>query len=65
MWIGIGLSITGQLGLQFVPPSLFANGELGTHISANEYPNMYQDAAATIPITAVGQPIGQITDLKG
>ena len=42
--------------------SLFANGEQGFFYDTNDLSTMYQDAAGTIPVTAVGQPVGLILD---
>lgn len=42
--------------------SLFANNEQGFAYDPNDLSTMYQDAAGTIPITAVGQPVGLTLD---
>lgn len=44
---------------------LFANNEQGFFYDPNDLSTMYQDAAGTIPITAVGQPVGMIKDKSG
>lgn len=44
---------------------LFANGEQGFFYDPNDLTTMFQDAAGTIPITAVGQPVGMIKDKSG
>lgn len=44
---------------------LFANGEQGFFYDPNDLSTMYQDAAGTIPVTAVGQPVGLIRDKSG
>ena len=44
---------------------LFSNGEQGFFYDPNDLSTMYQDAAGTIPVTAVGQPIGLIRDKSG
>lgn len=44
---------------------LFANGEQGFWYDQNDLSTMYQDAAGTIPVTAVGQPVGLIRDKSG
>ena len=42
--------------------SLFANNEQGFAFDFNDLSTMYQDAAGTIPVTGVGQPVGLILD---
>lgn len=42
--------------------SLFANNEQGFAYDPNDLSTMYQDAAGTVPVTAVGQPVGLILD---
>lgn len=42
--------------------SIFANSEQGFFYDPNDLSTMYQDAAGTIPVTAVGQPVGLILD---
>lgn len=44
---------------------LFANGEQGFFYDPNDLSTMYQDAAGTVPVTDVGQPIGLIRDKSG
>ena len=41
---------------------LFANGEQGFWYDPNDLSTMYQDVAGTVPVTAVGQPVGLILD---
>ena len=41
---------------------LFANGEQGFFYDPNDLSTMYQNAAGTIPVTAVGQLVGLILD---
>lgn len=41
---------------------LFATGEEGFFYDPNDLSTMYQDAAGTIPVTGVGQPVGLILD---
>ena len=45
--------------------SLFANGEQGFFYDPNDLSTMFQDAVGTIPVTAVGQPVGRILDKSG
>ena len=45
--------------------SLFANNEQGFAYDPNDLTTMFQDAAGTIPVTAVGQPVGLMQDKSG
>lgn len=45
--------------------SLFANNEQGFVYDPNDRSTMFQDAAGTVPVTAVGQPVGLIMDKSG
>lgn len=45
--------------------SIFATGEQGFAYDPNDLSTMFQDAAGTVPVTAVGQPIGLIRDKSG
>lgn len=45
--------------------SLFANGEQGFAYDPNDLTTMFQDAAGTVPVTAVGQAVGLIKDKSG
>lgn len=44
---------------------LFANNEQGFAFDFNDLATMYQDAAGTIPVTDVGQPVGKVLDKSG
>lgn len=56
--IGNILQLTyGQLVKQ-----LFSNQEQGFAYDPNDLTTLYQDAAGTIPVTAVGQPVGLVLD---
>lgn len=46
----------------FSPASLFANGEQGVWYDPSDFSTMFQDAAGTRPVTAMGQPVGLILD---
>lgn len=63
----ICLSITriGQTASAFSPVSLFAAGEVGAWFDPSDLSTMFQDAAGTIPVTSVGQPVGKILDKSG
>lgn len=41
---------------------LFANGEQGFAYDPNDLSAMFQDAAGSVPVTAVGQPVGLMLD---
>lgn len=45
--------------------SLFENGEQGFWFDPNDLSTMFQDAAGTVLVTAVGQPVGLILDKSG
>lgn len=42
--------------------SIFANNEQGFVYDPNDLSTMYQDAAGTVPVTGVGQPVGLMLD---
>ena len=44
---------------------LFANNEQGFFYDPNDLTTMFQDAAGTVPVTGVGQPVGLIRDKSG
>ena len=49
----------------FSPASLFAAGEQGVWYDPSDFSTLFQDAAGTIPVTAVEQPVGLILDKSG
>lgn len=49
----------------FNPRSLFAAGEQGFWYGPSDFSTMFQDAAGTTPVTAVGQSVGRILDKSG
>ena len=49
-------------GMGQIISQLFANNEQGFAFDFNDLSTMYQDAAGTIPVTGVGQPVGLILD---
>ena len=53
---------TGKRGLSTLIKEVFRNGEQGFAYDPNDLSTMYQDAAGTIPVTAVGQPVGLMLD---
>ena len=44
--------------------ALFANGEQGGWYDPSDFSTMFQDAAGSIPVTAVGQSVGLILDKR-
>lgn len=54
-----------KLSFEIVMKKLFANGEQGFAYDPNDLTTMFQDAAGTVPVTAVGQPVGLILDKSG
>lgn len=49
----------------FNPRSLFASGEQGIWLDPSDFSTLFQDAAGTTPVTAVGQPVGLALDKSG
>jgi len=45
--------------------SLFVNGEQGAWFDPTDLNTLFQDAAGTTPVTAIGQPVGLIRDKSG
>ena len=54
-----------KLSFEIVMKKLFANGEQGFAYDPNDLSTMFQDAAGTVPVTGVGQPVGLIRDKSG
>lgn len=65
---GIGrlgdLGVNGTL-LSFSPLSLFAAGETGGWYDPSDISTLFQDTAATTPVTANNDPVGRINDKSG
>ena len=59
---GIPMLGTGKRGLSTYVRELFANNEQGFFYDPNDLSTMFRDAAGTIPVTDVGQPVGLILD---
>lgn len=49
-------------GLSSMVRSLFSAGEPGVWLDPSDLSTLFQDAAGTVPVTAVGQPVGLILD---
>ncbi len=47
------------------PCSLFSAGEQGIWLDPSDFSTLFQDAAGTTPVTAVGQPVGLALDKSG
>ena len=47
------------------PARLFAAGEQGVWYDPSDLSTLFQDAAGTTPVTAVGQPVGRMLDKSG
>jgi hypothetical protein len=57
---------TGMYNMtSFNPVALFTSGEKGVWFDANDLSTLFQDAAGTIPVTAVGQKVGKWLDKSG
>lgn len=44
---------------------MYAKGEQGFFYDINDLSTMFQDAAGTVPVTGVGQPVGLVKDKSG
>ena len=51
-----------KLSFEIAMKKLFANGEQGFFYDPNDLSTMFQDAAGTVPVTGVGQPVGLMLD---
>jgi len=49
----------------FLPYNLFRSGEQGIWLDPSDFSTLFQDAAGTTPVTALGQPVGLIRDKSG
>lgn len=50
---------------QFDPRLLYTAGEQGAWYDPSDFSTLFQDAAGTTPVTALGQPVGRILDKSG
>lgn len=57
--------VVGRPWVTFMPLSLFAASEKGVWYDPSDITTLFQDAAGTIPVTAVGDPVGKILDKSG
>ena len=49
----------------FTPAALFTTGVNGAWYDPSDFSTLFQNAAGTVPVTAVGQPVGRILDKSG
>jgi hypothetical protein len=57
---------TGEYSLDvYDPTNLFSSGEKGAWFDASDRSTLFQDAAGTTPVTALGQPVGRWLDKSG
>lgn len=61
-WTPGATVINGKEIFSVFVKSLFANGEQGFWYDPSDMGTMYQDAAGTVPVTAVGQAVGLMLD---
>ena len=65
MQIAIGTSlIRGGLSLSAQVAAMFASGEQGAWYDPSNTASLYQDSVGTVPVTAVGQPVGLMLDTR-
>ena len=58
----ISLAITRLVGGLYTPRALFLAGEPGAWYDPSDLTTLYQNAAGTVPVTAVEQPVGLVLD---
>ena len=62
---GPGVFIQSLTTALFSPAMLFTGSITGGWYDPSDFSTMFQDAAGTTPVTAVGQPVGRILDKSG
>lgn len=55
----------GNIDAALSPMSIFSSGVGGCWLDPSDMTTLYQDAAGTIPVTAVEQPVGKMLDKSG
>ena len=55
----------GGIKYPFTPAALFTTGVSGAWYYPSDFSTLFQDAAGTTPVTAVGQPVGLMKDKSG
>lgn len=63
--LALRLGSTSPVPLASAVGGMFNSGEKGVWYDPSDFTTMFQDAAGTIPVTAVGQPVGKINDKSG
>ena len=58
----ISIAITSLVGALFSPGAMFTTGVNGAWYDPSDFSTMFQNAAGTTPVTAVGQPVGLMLD---
>ncbi|WP_310530711.1 hypothetical protein [Novosphingobium sp.] len=56
---------SGSASTPFGPATFFASGEEGFWYDPSDFTTMFQDTAATVPVTAAGQTVARINDKSG
>jgi hypothetical protein len=56
--------LLGALPKDYYIKSIFRSGEQGIWLDPSDFSTLYQDAAGTTPVTAVGQPVGLALDKR-
>lgn len=64
MQIGLTLSLTNMSKL-FSPGVIFSGSQPGVWFDPSNLSTLFQDSAGTIPVTAVGDPVGKMLDISG
>lgn len=64
LYLGNRRALQGGGG-KWTPRKLFAAGEQGVWYDPSDWSTLYQDSAGTLPVTAVGQPVGLMLDKSG
>jgi len=65
MLVNLGLRRTTGKTIAQQVAALFSAGEQGAWYDPSDFSTMFQDAAGTTPVTAVGQAVGRILDKSG
>jgi hypothetical protein len=55
----------GKLPIKPTLQDFFSNGEAGAASAFPDLSSLYQDAAGTVPVTAIGQQVYRVNDLSG
>jgi hypothetical protein len=54
-----------RIGSAFSPGRMFANAETGVWFDPSDVSTLFQDSAGTVPVSADGDPVGQMRDKSG